>query len=68
MAVNIDYERLAQENVKLNRTILENVTDLRTNPHVQDDTSATHMKNETTQKIPGASLIKQLLEIMQVSQ
>lgn len=65
VADNIDYERLAQETVKLQKTILEKVTDLPTNPdvpiehlsgNVQADTSAAHTRNETTQANPIASV------------
>lgn len=60
MLDNINYKRLAQEIVKLQRTIHEKVADLPTNPDmpieylsgkIQDDTSATHIRNETTQEI-----------------
>lgn len=65
MADNINYERLAQEIVKLQRTIPEKVTDLPTNPdvpikhlsgNVQADTSPAHTRNETTQENPIASV------------
>lgn len=71
VADNIDYERLAQEIVKLKRTIPEKVTDLPTNPdvpienlsrNVQGDTSATHTRNETTQENPIDSVMTQLLQ------
>lgn len=71
VADNIDYERLAQEIVKLQRAIPANVPDLPTNPdvpiehlsrNVQDDASATQTRNETTQENQIASVITQLLE------
>lgn len=69
--INYMYKRLAQEIVKLQRTIPKKVTDLPTIPdvpiehvsgNVQDGTSATHTRNETTQENPIASVITQLLE------
>lgn len=71
VAGNSDYDRLAQETVKLERTIPENETDLPTDVdvpieqlsrNVQDDTSAKHMKNETKQENPIASVRTHILE------